>query len=121
MRTLVSAALMVALAGASQAAIPLLNATCGDGVDVHADQGGPVYINGKVAKLKKSNDNYYEAHHGDVTISIAISDDGTPSLSATWKGGANGVCTLTTDEVQKQGECPVDVSEADRANYPACN
>lgn len=29
------------------AKVPLFNATCGGGIEVHADEGGPVYINGK--------------------------------------------------------------------------
>jgi hypothetical protein len=102
--------------------IPLVNATCGDGVEVHADEGGPVYINGKEAKLKKVNSNYYEARHGDVTISLAINPDGSPSLSATWKGGANGICTVKDGGGSGATEgCPADVSEADRYKYPACN
>jgi len=36
----------------SLAAIPQLNYTCPGKIQVHADQGGPVYINGKEAKLK---------------------------------------------------------------------
>jgi hypothetical protein len=45
----------------SLAAIPQLNYTCPGKIEVHADQGGPVYINGKEAKLKVFNQNYYEA------------------------------------------------------------
>ncbi|WP_336172240.1 hypothetical protein [Ensifer sp. MJa1] len=40
------------------------------------------------------NENYYEAKGGDVTISLSINPDGSPSVSYTGKGGANGVCTL---------------------------
>jgi hypothetical protein len=74
--------------------IPLLNAQCGNGVEVHADQGGPVFVNGNEASLKKFNDNYYEASYGDVTISLSINPDGSPNLTATWRGGGNGVCQL---------------------------
>jgi hypothetical protein len=76
------------------AKIPLLNATCGQGVEVHADEGGPVYIDGKEAGLKVFNKNYCEARHGNVTISITIRPDGSPDVSATWKGGRNGVCAV---------------------------
>ncbi len=120
---LVVAAPLVAPSGA-QAAIPLVNATCGAGVEVHADQGGPVYINGKEAVLKRFNDNYYEAKGQGVTISLAINPDGSPSLSATWKGGKNGICTLTDGAASspkpKPRGCPVDVSQADRYKYPDC-
>lgn len=81
----------------ARAEIPLLNATCPGKIEVHADRGGPVYINGKEAKLKKINDNYFEAKGAGVTISLSISPDGTPSISYTGKGGANGVCSLKGD------------------------
>ncbi len=76
------------------AAIPLVNATCPGNIDVHADQGGPIYLNGKEAKLKVFNDNYYEAHGEGITLSLSINPDGTPSVSYTGKHGANGVCTV---------------------------
>lgn len=91
--TLAMTGLAVA-AGPAQAAIPLLNATCPGNIEVHADQGGPVYINGNEARLKVFNANYYEASRDRVTISIMINPDGTPDVSYTARGGANGVCTL---------------------------
>ncbi|WP_058321253.1 MULTISPECIES: hypothetical protein [unclassified Sinorhizobium] len=73
----------------------LVNATCPGKIEVHADEGGRVYINGKEAKLKVFNENYYEAHGAGVTISLGINPDSSPSVSYTGKGGANGVCTLS--------------------------
>ncbi len=54
-------------------------------LEVHA-KGGPVFLNGKKAKLKKSNDNYYEAKGAGITVSISINPDGSPDLSyrETW-------------------------------------
>ncbi|MBK1866279.1 hypothetical protein [Taklimakanibacter albus] len=95
--TMVFSAFLLASAASAHADIPLLNATCPGKIEVHADQGGPVYINGKEGKLKKFNNNYYEAKGGGVTISLAINPDGTPSISYTGKGGANGVCSLKGD------------------------
>ncbi|MCX5516993.1 hypothetical protein OSH10_00980 [Kaistia defluvii] len=94
--TLLAAATLAALAiaGPAQARIPLVNATCPGNIEVHADEGGPIYINGKEGKLKKFNDNYFEAKGGGVTISLAINPDGTASVSYTGKHGANGVCTV---------------------------
>ena len=90
---------------------------------VHADQGGPIYINGKEGKLKKVNNNYYEARGGGVTISLAINPDGSPSVSYTGKNRANGICSLAgaSGGGDGAGGCPADVSEADRYKYPACN
>jgi hypothetical protein len=39
------------------AGIPLLNVTCGDGIEIHADKGGSVCIDGQEGKPKKLNDN----------------------------------------------------------------
>jgi hypothetical protein len=84
---------IVITATASLAAIPLLNYTCPGKIEVHADKGGPVYINGKEAKLKVFNQNYYEAKGSGVTISISINPDGTPSVSYTGPGRNNGICS----------------------------
>jgi hypothetical protein len=89
----VAAAQIVMTATASLAAIPLLNYTCPGKIEVHADKGGPVYINGKEAKLKKFNNNAYEATGSGVTISITINPDGTPDVSYTGPGRSNGICS----------------------------
>ncbi|MFH5774813.1 hypothetical protein ACHFJ0_11240 [Paracoccus sp. NGMCC 1.201697] len=89
----VTIALLV-LAQAASANIPLISATCPGKIEVHADEGGPIYVNGQEAKLKTFNDNYYEAQHGKVVISISINPDGSSSLSYTGPKGANGICTL---------------------------
>ncbi|MET4633914.1 hypothetical protein [Kaistia defluvii] len=94
--TLLAAASLAALTvgGPAQAKIPLVNATCPMNIEVHADEGGPIYINGKEGKLKKFNDNYFEAKGSGVTISLAINPDGTANVSYTGKHGANGVCIV---------------------------
>jgi len=84
---------IVITAATSFAAIPLLNYTCPGKIEVHADQGGPIYINGKEAKLKVFNKNYYEAKGSGVTISLSINPDGTPSVSYTGPGRNNGICS----------------------------
>ena len=76
----------------SQAAVPMLNLICGPGIDVHADEGGPVYIDGKEAELTVFNDNAYDAKLGETTISITINTDGTASGSYTGANRANGIC-----------------------------
>lgn len=97
MKQLVLVALLAA-SGAAQAGIPLFNATCPGKIEVHADKGGPIYINGKEGKLKKVNDNYFEAKASGVTISLSINPDGSPSVSYTGRNRANGVC-----QVKEQG------------------
>lgn len=94
MKKLLSVVLILTagIADVANAAIPQFNFTCPGRIEVHADKGGPVFINGKQAQLKKFNNNYYEAKLSGVTISITISPDGTPNLSYTGPRGANGVC-----------------------------
>lgn len=85
-----------AAAPTASGGLPLFNATCPGGLDVHGDQGGPVYVNGKEATLKKSNDNYYEAKDAatGTVISLSKNPDGSLSVSYTGRKGANGICQL---------------------------
>ena len=78
------------------AAIPGFSATCPGDLSVHADAGGPVFVNGREAKLKTFNENYYEARDEQTgtIISINRNPDGSTAVSYTGKGRANGVCTL---------------------------
>jgi len=89
---------LLALSTAAQAGIPLVNATCPGSIEVHADKGGPIYINGKEGKLKKFSDSYFEAKGGGVTISLSINPDGSPDVSYTGKNRANGVCQVKPSE-----------------------
>jgi hypothetical protein len=84
----------LAAAGPAHAAIPFFNATCPTNIEVHADEGGPIYINGKEGKLKVFNANAYDATHDHVTISVTVNPDGTIMVSYTARGGANGICTV---------------------------
>ena len=111
----------MASAGAAAAKVPFFNATCPGNIEVHADEGGPVYINGNETKLKAFNDGYYEASAGGTTISVSVNPDGTPSVTYTAHGGANGICQIADNTITEPGTCPADVSEADRYKYPACN
>ena len=94
------AACAVLAAGASatavEAKVPFFNAVCPGQIEVHADAGGPVYVDGKETKLKRFNDNYYEARLGALTISVTIMPDGSPDISYTGKGRAHGVCQITS-------------------------
>lgn len=84
----------------ASADIPQLNFECPTHIAVHADKGGPVFINGKEAKLKKFNDNAYEARGSGVAITLTRNPDESWDVSYTGKGGANGVCQLATAGVE---------------------
>ena len=78
--------------------MPFFNASCPGGIDVHADEGGPVYVQGREAALKRFNDRYVEARDANsgITLSISSSEGGTPQISYTGRGGANGICQVST-------------------------
>lgn len=80
----------------ARAALPMVNGTCPGAREVHADDGGPVYVNGKETRLKRFNDDYIEAHDParGVTLSITTSAGGGVQMSHTGQGGANGGCSV---------------------------
>lgn len=89
-------ALGMTAAPLAHASIAQLNGTCPGGYEVHADNGGPIYINGREARLKRFNDNYYEATDaGGMKVSITRSPDGRTQLSYTQPSGANGICQVS--------------------------
>lgn len=90
---MLSLALVLLGTSGAQAKVPLFNATCGGGIEVHADAGGPVYINGKEAKLTKMGDGYM-AKLGHDSIDFFVNPDGTVTASWTGQHGANGICTV---------------------------
>ena len=103
----------------AQAEVPAFDMTCADGIAVTAEAGGPVFIDGEEATLEVFNADYSEAKAGETTISIVVNTDGTPGLSYTGPGGANGVCTPKPGSMADSGtatipffnaECPGDIS-----------
>lgn len=96
--SLTVALLSTAVVAPAMAAVPFFNASCPGGIDVHADDGGPVYVQGREATLKRFNDRYFEARDANsgITLSISRSDDGTPQISYTGRGGANGICQVSS-------------------------
>lgn len=103
MRALLSTAILLSLAATAEAGLPTLNFTCPGGIELHTDEGGPAYINGEEAKLRRSNDSYYEATRGGVTVSISINPDGSATVSYTGKQGANGICQDTSPRIGGSG------------------
>ena len=93
MRVFIISTAIVLAASTVEAKVPFFNATCGNGIEVHADEGGPVYINGKEAKLKMVGD-AYEAKLGNDSIDFFVNPDGSVTASWTGKHGANGICQV---------------------------
>lgn len=83
------------------AAVPFFNGTCPGGIDVHADDGGPVYVQGREAALKRFSDSYFEARDSDsgITLSITTNEDDV-QMSYTDRSGANGLCNVSESSVR---------------------
>jgi len=96
--SLLAATALFALPCALQAlaALPMVNGTGPGGREVPADDGGPVYVNGRETRLKRFNDDHVEAHDParGVTLSITTSAGGGVQMSHTGQGGANGGCSV---------------------------
>lgn len=102
MRTIIATSLLAgAIAGfatSASADVPFFNATCPGHIEVHADEGGPVYLNGSEAKLHRFNANYYEASHGPMTVSISVNPDHSVTVSYTRTGAGNGICQVNAHQ-----------------------
>lgn len=95
------ALLAFAFSTTAHARLTSMNATCPGNLEVHVDDGGPVYINGKEAALKRFNDTYFEARDValGVTVSIMQKPDGSHDVSYTGKERANGICTVAAQGI----------------------
>lgn len=118
--SLTVALVSTAFVAPAMAAVPFFNASCPGGIDVHADEGGPVYVQGREAALKRFNDRYFEARDANsgITLSISRSDDGTPQISYTGRGGANGICQVSASGMPApaaNGAHPREVATGDAA------
>lgn len=96
MKKILTAFFLVGTVGSASAAIPTFNATCPGNLAVHANAGGPLYLNGKEAHLKKFSDNYFEVSNAGVTVSLSVNSDGSVAVSYTGKHKAHGICEVTT-------------------------
>jgi hypothetical protein len=126
MRTLIAtlafAGALAGFAGTARADVPFFNAVCPGHVEVHADEGGPVYFNGSETKLHRYNANYYEATHGALTVSISVNPDHSVSVSYTKSGGGNGICQVNAHQRhgrKVQAEPALETSLADMPRFCA--
>ncbi|MGB8884001.1 MAG: hypothetical protein WCC44_09070 [Azonexus sp.] len=101
MKRIVLAAATALIASVASAAMPVFVATCPTGINVDAGRDGVVRINGQKAKVKKLNDNAFDAKAGYITISVTANPGAAPDVFYTGKGKANGVCTVTGFEAGK--------------------
>ena len=88
--------------GTAFSRMPPLNFECPDGIKVQTNDGGPVFINGRIASLKKISDDSYDAILEKVTISIVRNPDQSWSASYAGPKGAKGVCKNLSDNDKPQ-------------------
>ena len=98
MKKIVLTAAALQFAGAAQARMPVLAATCAGNVKVDTNAKGEIYINGKKAKVKKGDKDHFHATGAGRTVWIAWPENRAPDMSYTRKGGDNGVCEITAIE-----------------------
>lgn len=113
---LAGALLLFALVAAprAEAALPLLNGSCPGGLEIHADEGGPVYVNGREAVLKRFNDHYYEARDAGSGTTVSIDTSGEVArLSYTGPGRANGVCSVAAAPGPEHAQAPATTGAAE--------
>ncbi|WP_211227634.1 hypothetical protein [Chitinibacter tainanensis] len=114
MKTLLLASAAILCAGIAHAEIPTMNYSCPTGIELHVDQGGYAYLNGKKAKLKVTSKDYFTVSGNGVSVDVMTNPDGTRTVSYTGKHGANGMCSeanfsaaaATTPAPKKAGPMP---------------
>lgn len=95
-RTILATGLaLAALSLPAHASAPKFTGSCPTGIKVKSNGAGTVKINGKKAVVKTLNANAWEASANGVRIDIAQDASGL-LLSYTGKGGANGICQVTS-------------------------
>jgi hypothetical protein len=94
MRILPAAAALTMIAGTAHADIPFFTATCPGGIAVHAEEGGPVTVDGTEADIVSETKYGVEARGGDVTVVMMIKPDGSLSVTMPQPDGGTGVCLI---------------------------
>ncbi len=89
---LLAAPLLALATSAAATPIPMFNATCGESVDVHADEGGPIYIDGVPVTTKQIGDSSYEATHNGTTVSVEVFPDSSLEIRYSDPEGNHGLC-----------------------------
>lgn len=98
----IAGAALAATIGVAEAKPPKFKASCPTGIEVRVNNAGRVRINGADATVKELSSTAWDAKQGGVTISIAL-DGGVLSVVYTAKGGANGICEITSDSSAGSG------------------
>ncbi len=98
MRNILLLGALLIAAGAAQAeGIPLFNVACPGNLAVSADQGGPVYLNGKAVESHAVDERHFQVTTPQASLSISVEDDDSVSVKYTDKHGASSLCEAVDD------------------------
>lgn len=89
------AALAIAMPAFASASAPKFTASCPTGISVKSNGTGKIKVNGVKAAVKTFNANSWEARASGVAIDIA-KNGSELIVSYTGRGGANGICQVTS-------------------------
>ena len=92
MRPIVLAGMLIVPLGAAHAELPRLNAACPDGISVHVDAEGRVFVDDREAEVDSSHLDHYEATVDDLTVTLIVKPDGRVDVSFARPDGSEGVC-----------------------------
>ncbi|QIH08740.1 MULTISPECIES: hypothetical protein [unclassified Pseudomonas] len=96
-KTLLLGTFMIITGTAQAEGIPLFNVACPGNLAVSADQGGPVYINGKEVKSTAVDDRHFQVKAGEANLPISVEADDSVTVNYTDKHGASHLCEAVDD------------------------
>lgn len=82
------------LASPAEARVPAFSAACPGRIDVQADNGGRIFINGQPARVRPFNNRSYEARLGPIVVSVNVGPGGRLDVSSRMRGTGNGMCQV---------------------------
>lgn len=107
---------IVAAVGATSAhaALPLVAAKCGSGLNVDTNPKGQVYMNGKVAKTIKRPDGQISANSAGAWVDITPRGASEPMVTYTAKDKSTGTCEILSF---KASDAPAAAAPSGRASH----
>lgn len=100
------------------AAIPLTDAICADNIEVHAEEDGPIYVNGRETSVKQLDENHYEAFDSEsgVTVSLRLKPNGGVDVSSSGHDAMGSACAVARHIVT--GTNPTPATAASSTDTP---
>jgi hypothetical protein len=94
------------LAGPAEARVPPFSASCPGRIDVQADNGGRIFINGQPARVRAFDDRSYEARLGRIAVSVVVGPGGRLDVSSRMRG-PDAVCRVRAPRVEPPRDGPM--------------